>query len=78
MTFHATAIYEKGVLRLLTPSKLVEGEQVEVIILPKIPAGASRPPAAILAEIAALPVEGSGGSFTSRDHDRALYDDAQS
>ena len=28
---------------------------------------------ALLAEIAALPVEGSGDPFTSRDHDRVLY-----
>jgi hypothetical protein len=32
-----------------------------------------RSPGSILAEIAALPVQGSGDPFTSRDHDRVLY-----
>ena len=32
-----------------------------------------RTPAEILAEIAALPMEGGGEEFSNRDHDRILY-----
>jgi hypothetical protein len=56
----------------LTPLALAEGQKVQVVVASQDTpqsSGAS----AILAEIAAMPVEGSGDPFTSRDHDRVLY-----
>jgi predicted DNA-binding antitoxin AbrB/MazE fold protein len=72
MTSTVQAVYEHGVFRPLAPLTLPEGQQVQVIIVPEPQAG-SRTTASLLAEIAALPVEGSGDPFTSRDHDRVLY-----
>ncbi|MEP7039162.1 MAG: hypothetical protein ABI891_12575, partial [Acidobacteriota bacterium] len=34
---------------------------------------AEKTPAELLAEIAALPMEGNGEKFSNRDHDRILY-----
>ncbi len=66
------AIYEEGVLKLTQPLSLAEGSRVDIIV---IPAGSSgdQTPAEILAEIAALPVEGAQDNFSGRDHDRVLY-----
>jgi predicted DNA-binding antitoxin AbrB/MazE fold protein len=75
MTIHCTAIYENGVLRPLAPTGLMSGEKVEVIIVSERRNPAQRTPADILAAIAAMPVEGSGDPFTSRDHDKVLYGD---
>ena len=71
MTSTVQAVYEQGVFRPLTPLALPEGQQVEVIIVSGPRAG-GQTAASLLAEIAALPVEGSGDPFTSRDHDRVL------
>jgi hypothetical protein len=63
------AVYENGVLRLLAPLALAEGQRVQVLIAAEEttqPGGVGT----FLAEIAALPVEGSGDPYTSRDHDR--------
>ena len=72
MTTTVYAVYENGVLRPLTPLGLPEGQRVRVMVAPEETAQSQRA-AAILAEIAALPVQGSGDPFTSRDHDRVLY-----
>lgn len=82
MTLQLTAVFENGVLRPTQPLALPEGTTVQVLLLSP-PASAAQPlpgqrtPAEILDEIAALPVEGSGDAFTSRDHDRALYGEGQ-
>ncbi len=73
MTITCSAVYEKGVLRPLTPPDLKEGEQVEVIILAPRPADGPKTLTQALLEIAALPVEGGGDPLTSQEHDRALY-----
>jgi predicted DNA-binding antitoxin AbrB/MazE fold protein len=73
MTQAFPAVYEKGVLRLLTPARLNEGDQVQVIIIPPKATGEPESPAEIMGQIASLPVEGSGDPWTSRDHDRVLY-----
>lgn len=72
MTSTIQAVYEHGVFRPLTPLALSEGQQVQVIIVPE-PRVENPAAASLLAEIAALPVEGRGDPFTSRDHDRVLY-----
>ncbi len=67
-----SCIFEKGVLRPQQPIALPEGAEVEVIIVAKS-GPARKTPGEIMTEIAALPVEGGGDPFTSRDHDRYLY-----
>ncbi len=66
------AVFENGVFRPLAPLSLPEGQQVQVVIAVE---GTTAPEnaASILAEIAAMPVEGEGDPFTSRDHDKILY-----
>ena len=72
MTATIEAIYEHGLLRPLAPLALSEGQRVQVSLAAEEPT-APRNVGSILAEIAALPVEGSGDPFTSRDHDRYIY-----
>jgi predicted DNA-binding antitoxin AbrB/MazE fold protein len=73
MTIQCTVVFENGVLRPTQPLPLPEGAEVRVTLFFPTPAPAGpKTPAEILAEIA-LPAEGTGDSFTSRDHDRALY-----
>jgi predicted DNA-binding antitoxin AbrB/MazE fold protein len=66
------AVFENGVLRPLAPLNLAEGQTVQVLIAASEMA-APQNVASILAEIAALPVEGGGDPWTSRDHDQVLY-----
>jgi predicted DNA-binding antitoxin AbrB/MazE fold protein len=68
----AAAIYEKGMLRPLTPLPLAEGARVEVTVTDSasIPSAAD---ARSLREIAALPMESEWGPFSGEDHDRILY-----
>lgn len=73
MTATVEAIYEDGVLRPMKPIALPEGTKVDIIVVSKERVPAAREPSDILAEIAALPVEGSTEPFSGRDHDSALY-----
>lgn len=73
MTNHFTAVYEGGVLRPTSPVELIEGQQVEVIVIQPPAATDQRTPAEILAKIAALPMETGGHVFSGRDHDKILY-----
>jgi len=74
MTTMVEAIYENGVLRPSQPLPLSEGSHVTVIVVAEEDAsGANLTPAQILAEIAAMPLEGSGDPFSGRDHDEVLY-----
>ncbi len=74
MTTTISAVYENGVLRPLAPLSLPEGQRVQVTVA-REEAAEGQGAAAILAEIAALPVQGSGDPSTSRDHDKVLYGD---
>jgi len=56
MTETITAIYEKGVFRLMQPIELPEGTNVEIIVI-STSSVQKRSQADILAEIAALPLE---------------------
>lgn len=74
MTTRFTAVFEHGVLRPTTPVALAEGAKVDVIVVDRDVQPGGRPPAEILAEIAALPLEPGGQRFNGRDHDQILYD----
>lgn len=73
MTKEIEAIYEQGIIRPVTPLELPEGSRLDVIVItreaPKANGNASR----VLAEIAALPLEGTSDSFSGRDHDSVIY-----
>lgn len=70
MSEKISAIYENGVLVLEKPLSVSEGSKVEIIVVKK---KTKKTPAELLAEIAALPLEGKGENFSGRDHDRILY-----
>ena len=72
MTTTIEAVYEKGVLRPLTPLALPEGQHVQVFVAAE-ESVQGQDAAAILAEIAAMPVESPADPCVSRDHDRFLY-----
>lgn len=67
-----SAIYENGTLILEKPLTVSEGSKVEVIVVVK-ERNQKRTPAEILAELAALPLEGKTDKFSNRDHDKILY-----
>lgn len=68
-----SAVYENGTLILDEPLAVSEGVKVEIIVLPPKNERQKKSPAELLAEIAALPIEGKGEKFSNRDHDRILY-----
>ena len=68
-----SAVYENGTLILDEPLSVSNGVKVEVIVLPVKNDARDKTPAELLAEIAALPMEGNGEKFSNRDHDRILY-----
>jgi predicted DNA-binding antitoxin AbrB/MazE fold protein len=72
MTTTIEAVYENGILRPLTPLALPEGQHVQVSVESE-EAKQDQGSAAILAEIAALPIEGAGDRMTSQIHDQVLY-----
>jgi predicted DNA-binding antitoxin AbrB/MazE fold protein len=73
MTTPIEAIYEQGVLRPVKPIQLPEGMRVEIILLTPDQVSTGKTTAEMLAEIAALPEEGSSDPFSGRDHDAILY-----
>lgn len=66
------AVIENGIIRPLSDIELTNGEEVEVIILPRghATAGGAKK---VLSEIAELPVEGATDDFSGADHDDILY-----
>lgn len=73
MTKQIEAVYENGVLRPTQPINVPEGEHVQLILVTREQTQPNGNTAALLAEIAALPLEGENGSFSGRDHDTVLY-----
>jgi len=73
MTKEIEAVYEQGMIRPLQPLELPEGARIDLIVItheqPKTNGNAAK----ILAEIAALPLEGSSDAFAGREHDSILY-----
>ncbi|MDQ3132570.1 MAG: DUF104 domain-containing protein [Acidobacteriota bacterium] len=68
-----SAIYENGVLRPEKPLTVSDGTKVEIIVLVTENSEQKKLPSELLAEIAALPMEGKSEKFSNRDHDRILY-----
>jgi len=68
------AIYEGGILRPVEPLVLPEGTRLELILVNRDkPSKNGGNASTILAELAALPLEGSADPFSGRDHDSVLY-----
>lgn len=67
------AIYEHGLIRPLEPLDVAEGTRLDVIVITHEQAKPSGNASEILAEIAALPLEGSSDAFAGREHDSILY-----
>ncbi|HEY0322564.1 MAG TPA: antitoxin family protein [Pyrinomonadaceae bacterium] len=72
MSKQIQAIYEKGVIRPLEPVALTEGEELDVVLLPRQKRTHNNP-ARVLAEIARLPIEGKQDAFSGAEHDQILY-----
>jgi len=73
MTKEIEAVYERGIIRPLQPLELPEGARLDLIVITHEQPKANGSAAEILAEIAALPQEGSDDSFSGREHDSILY-----
>lgn len=73
MTKEIEAIYEQGMIRPLQPLELPDGTRLDLIVITHDPQKSNGNAAEILAEIAALPLEGSSDAFVGREHDSILY-----
>ena len=73
MTKEIEAVYEQGIIRPLQPLDLPEGARLEVIVITHEQPISNGNAAEVIAEIAALPLEGSGDSFSGSEHDSILY-----
>ena len=73
MTKEIEAIYENGMIRPLQPLGLPEGARLDLIVSTHDEPKTNGNAAEMLAEIAALPLEGSNDSFAGREHDSILY-----
>ena len=73
MTKEIEAIYEHGMIRPLQPLDLPEGSRLDVIVITHEQIKTNGNAAEILAEIAALPLEGLDDAFAGREHDSILY-----
>jgi predicted DNA-binding antitoxin AbrB/MazE fold protein len=73
MTKEIKAVYEDGLIRPLQPLELPEGSRLDVIVITHEEVATNGNAAEILAEIAALPLEGANDAFGGRDHDSILY-----
>jgi predicted DNA-binding antitoxin AbrB/MazE fold protein len=73
MTKEIEAVYEQGVIRPLQPLDLPEGSRLAVIVITHEELRTTSNAVEIIAEIAALPLEGSTDEFSGREHDSILY-----
>jgi len=67
MTKEIEAVYEHGIIRPLAPLELPEGARLDVIVITHEQLETNGNAAEVLAEIAALPLEGSTDDFTGRE-----------
>jgi len=73
MTKEIEAIYEQGLIRPLQPLELPEGARLDLIVITHEQQKTNGNTAEILAEIAALPLEGSSDDLAGCEHDSILY-----
>ena len=73
MTKEIEAVYEQGMIRPLQPLELPEGTRLDLIVVTHEQPKTNGNAAEIIAEIAALPLEGSSDTFAGREHDSTLY-----
>ena len=73
MTKEIEAVYEHGIIRPLQPLESPEGVRIDLIVITHEQPKTNGNAAEILAEIAALPLEGSIDDFAGREHDSILY-----
>lgn len=73
MTKEIEAVYEQGIIRPLQPLELPEGTRLDLIVITHEEPKANGNAAEILAEIAALPLEGATDDLAGREHDSILY-----
>ena len=73
MTKEVEAVYEQGMIRPLEPLELPERARLDLIVITHEEPKTNGNAAEILAEIAALPLEGSSDTFAGREHDSILY-----
>ena len=67
------AVYERGVIRPVEPLELPEGTRLDVTVNIHEMHHTNDNAAQLLADIAALPLEGPSDSFSGREHDSILY-----
>jgi predicted DNA-binding antitoxin AbrB/MazE fold protein len=67
MTKEIEAIYEQGMIRPLQPLALPDGTRLNLIVMLRDQPRTTGNAAEILAEIAALPLEGSSDGFAGRN-----------
>lgn len=73
MTKEIEAVYEQGIIRPLQPLELPDGTRLDLIVITHEQPKTNGNVAEVLAEIAALPLEGSSDAFEGREHDSILY-----
>jgi len=73
MTKEIEAVFEHGLIRPLQPLELPEGARLDIIVITHEETKTNGNAAEALAEIAALPLEGSSDPFEGREHDSILY-----
>ena len=73
VTKEIEAIYEHGIIRPLQPLELPEGSKLDLVVITHEQAQSNGKAAEVIAQIAALPLEGSDDAFSGRDHDSVLY-----
>ena len=73
MTKKIEAVYERGLIRPLQPLDLPDGSRLDVIVITHEEPRTTSKAAEIIADIAALPLEGSTDEFSGREHDSILY-----
>ena len=73
MTKEIEAVYEHGMIRPLQPLELPEGARLDVIVITHEQPKTNGNAAEMLAEIAALPLEGANDAFAGGEHDSILY-----
>jgi predicted DNA-binding antitoxin AbrB/MazE fold protein len=69
MTKEIEAVYEHGMIRPLQRLELPEGVRLNVIVITHEQSKTNGNAAEVLAQIAALPLEGSNDAFSGREHD---------